>query len=31
MKREHFVKVIEDALDSLPGNFAVAFVTLLFC
>jgi hypothetical protein len=30
MKREHFVKVVEQALDSLHKSFAVAFVTLLF-
>jgi hypothetical protein len=31
MKREHFVKVVDEALDSPPPkNFAVAFVTLVF-
>jgi len=29
MKREHFVKVVEEAFDS-HENFAVVFVTLLF-
>ena len=31
MKREHFVKVVEEALDSLPQEFrSRIFLTLLF-
>lgn len=30
MKREHFVNVVEQVFDSLPQNFAMASVTLLF-
>jgi predicted Zn-dependent protease with MMP-like domain len=30
MKREHFVKVVEEALGSLPQEFRVAFGTLVF-
>ena len=30
MKREHFVKVVEETLDSLRENSAVAFATSLF-
>jgi hypothetical protein len=30
MKREHFVKVVEEALDSLSQEFRSRIVTLLF-